>query len=68
MRRILVAGNWKMHGSQAMAESLLNGLLAGAESESNVDMAVFPAISIPGAGPVDAGSKLDCLGRPEFEP
>jgi len=42
MRRILVAGNWKMHGSQAMAESLLNGLLAGAESESNVDMAVFP--------------------------
>jgi triosephosphate isomerase len=42
MRRILVAGNWKMQGSQAMVEALLNGLLAGVESESKVDMAVFP--------------------------
>ena len=42
MRRILVAGNWKMHGSQAIVESLLSELLAGAENDSAVDMAVFP--------------------------
>ncbi len=29
MRRILVAGNWKMHGSQTMVQELLEGLLAG---------------------------------------
>jgi triosephosphate isomerase len=42
MRKILVAGNWKMHGSHAMVSELLEGLLAGSESPSNADMAVFP--------------------------
>ncbi len=42
MRRILVAGNWKMHGSRAMVKELLNGLLAGTRNASEVDMAVFP--------------------------
>jgi len=42
MRRILVAGNWKMNGSGAMVQELLEGLLAGAQNESDVEMAVFP--------------------------
>ena len=42
MRKILVAGNWKMHGSGAMVQELLEGLLAGTQNESDVDMAVFP--------------------------
>ena len=42
MRRILVAGNWKMHGSQAMVKSLLGALLEGSRDETSVDMAVFP--------------------------
>ena len=42
MRKILVAGNWKMHGSQAMVQELLQGLLEGTKEASNVDMAVFP--------------------------
>ena len=42
MRRILVAGNWKMHGSGTMVKELLDGLLAGAAIENGVDMAVFP--------------------------
>jgi triosephosphate isomerase len=29
MRRKLVAGNWKMHGSLSENESLLSGILAG---------------------------------------
>lgn len=42
MRRILVAGNWKMHGSQAMVAELLGAILAGADQRSDVDLAVFP--------------------------
>ncbi len=41
MRRILVAGNWKMHGSQTMVRSLLDGLLT-APARETVDVAVFP--------------------------
>ena len=42
MRRILVAGNWKMHSSREMVRELLDGLMAGSQSDSEVDMAVFP--------------------------
>jgi triosephosphate isomerase len=42
MRRILVAGNWKMHGSENMISELLEGLKAGIRSDSPADMAVFP--------------------------
>jgi triosephosphate isomerase len=41
MRKILVAGNWKMHGSRAMVQSLLEGLLS-APPRPQVDLAVFP--------------------------
>ena len=41
MRKILVAGNWKMHGSTAMVQELLDSLLA-APARAEVDMAVFP--------------------------
>ncbi|HET6591676.1 MAG TPA: triose-phosphate isomerase [Xanthomonadales bacterium] len=41
MRKILVAGNWKMHGSSAMVASLLGGLMAAPRIES-ADLAVFP--------------------------
>ncbi|MGK2927771.1 MAG: triose-phosphate isomerase [Lysobacterales bacterium] len=41
MRKILVAGNWKMHGSKAMVQSLLDALLAAPE-RPQVDLAVFP--------------------------
>jgi triosephosphate isomerase len=43
MRRILVAGNWKMHGSKSMVQSLLEGLLAGSSAEGAADLAVFPS-------------------------
>jgi triosephosphate isomerase len=42
MRKILVAGNWKMHGSKTMVSSLLEGLLAGSSAEGQADLAVFP--------------------------
>ena len=42
MRRPLVAGNWKMNGTQASVDSLLAGLLDGL-SAPDVDVAVCPA-------------------------
>ena len=43
MRTILVAGNWKMHGSKAKVSALLEGLLAGSSADGKADLAVFPA-------------------------
>ena len=42
MRKILVAGNWKMHGSKTMVRSLLEGLLAGSSADGQAELAVFP--------------------------
>ncbi len=43
MRKILVAGNWKMHGSKSMVQSLLKGLLAGSSAGGAAELAVFPS-------------------------
>jgi len=42
MRKILVAGNWKMHGSKAMVDGLLQALLDAGDKSEVVDLAVFP--------------------------
>lgn len=42
MRKPLVAGNWKMHGSKSMVTSLLKSLLAGSSPQDAVDLVVFP--------------------------
>jgi triosephosphate isomerase len=42
MRKILVAGNWKMHGSKAMVDGLLQELLGAEDKSELVDLAVFP--------------------------
>lgn len=42
MRRPLIAGNWKMNGSKADAETLLRGVVAGVAGMQNVDVAVCP--------------------------
>ncbi|WP_108126072.1 triose-phosphate isomerase [Saccharospirillum mangrovi] len=41
MRRKLVAANWKMNGSKAQTESLLNAFVAGIDAKA-VDAVVFP--------------------------
>ena len=40
MRKKLVAGNWKMHGSRSMAAALVNDLMA--DKPDSIDVAVFP--------------------------
>lgn len=42
MRKILVAGNWKMNGTTAMAKDLAGSVASGFKSGSTVEMAVFP--------------------------
>jgi triosephosphate isomerase len=42
MRRPMVAGNWKMHGSRASNEALLDELESSLETEWPMDIAVFP--------------------------
>lgn len=42
MRKPLVAGNWKMHGSKSMVNGLLRDLLAGSRVDDPVDLAIFP--------------------------
>lgn len=42
MRRILIAGNWKMNGSLESITELMKGIKAGINDVSNADMAVCP--------------------------
>ncbi|MDR2216131.1 MAG: triose-phosphate isomerase [Nevskiaceae bacterium] len=41
-RRRIVAGNWKMHGSRAETQALLDALLAPAQIDERVTCIVFP--------------------------
>lgn len=41
-RRILVAGNWKLHGSVSMVDEMLKGIVEQAAACPQVDFAVFP--------------------------
>jgi len=42
MRKPLVAGNWKMNGTSASNQSLLERILASANDFSDIDVAIFP--------------------------
>jgi len=42
MRKILVAGNWKMNGSTAANTALLDGVIAGAPDSDAVELLVCP--------------------------
>lgn len=67
MRQPLIAGNWKMNGTKAMAQSLLNGVVAGARGFAAVEVAVcvpFPYLYLGeaavGSGPVRLGAQNLC--------
>ena len=67
MRRPVVAGNWKMHGSRAANESLLADLAERLSPESQTDVVVFPpyvylaeAIRILDGGEVRVGAQDVC--------
>jgi len=64
MRKILVAGNWKMHGSKTMVSELLDGLLAGSADDGNADLAVFPSFPyLPMTESILSGSHIHWGGQ-----
>ncbi len=42
MRKPLIAGNWKMHGSMSQAKSLIDGIKQGAAAFADIDVLVCP--------------------------
>ena len=59
MRKKLVAGNWKMHGSQATARSLAVAIAARASEFPGVEIGVCPPfVMLPAVATVLAGSEI----------
>ena len=44
MRKYLIAGNWKMHGSVSQVKSLLDGIKKGAAAYPSIDILVLPTL------------------------
>jgi triosephosphate isomerase (TIM) len=64
MRRPMVAGNWKMHGNQAEAAALVDGIVKGAGEVKNADVVVCPPfILIPLVKEKLAGGKVAWGGQ-----
>jgi len=61
MRQPMVAGNWKMNGSQVFASELVQAVVDAVDSVGNVDVVVCPpALYVAGvAGQID-GSRVAC--------
>lgn len=59
MRRILVAGNWKLNGSKQNNQELIEGILGGISAVNNADVAVCPPyVYIPQVAKLLASSKV----------
>jgi len=59
MRKILIAGNWKMNGSVSMVTDLITGVVAGAKKLSSVETAVCPPyVYIPMVAEATKGSNV----------
>lgn len=59
MRRVLIAGNWKMNGSRASIKELLDGIKAGIGAVNNADVAVCaPFIYLPDVAGQLAGTPI----------
>jgi triosephosphate isomerase len=64
MRKALVAGNWKMNGTQAKATELCNGIVEGMSALGEVDVLVCPsAILISTAAAALANSDVKIGGQ-----
>jgi triosephosphate isomerase (TIM) len=67
MRRRMVAGNWKMHGSRAANQSLLGELEMSLKTDWAIDIVVFPpyvylsdAVRLLEDGPIAVGAQDVC--------
>jgi triosephosphate isomerase (TIM) len=44
VRRSLIAGNWKMHGSQGQIKALVDGIKQGASAYADIDILLLPTL------------------------
>ena len=59
MRKVLIAGNWKMNGSRASIKALLDGLKSGISGVTRADVAVCaPFIYLPDVAAQLAGTPI----------
>jgi triosephosphate isomerase len=59
MRKILVAGNWKMHGSDGMTRDLIRGVIGALGDSPASDVAVCPPyVYLAAAADLVAGSRV----------
>src|SRR5829696_2091519 len=42
MRKKVIAGNWKMHGSLQQVHDLVEGIKGGVGTSSNIEILIFP--------------------------
>lgn len=64
MRQVLVAGNWKMHGTLARVRTLLDALRAGANRVDHAELAVLPPfVYLPETAARLAGSTIAWGGQ-----
>jgi len=64
MRKIMVAGNWKMNGSEQMIRTLLGGILSGLEDSCEADVVVFPPFPyLPLVQSIASGSRIEWGGQ-----
>ena len=66
MRRLLVAGNWKMNASNAMVDELLGAIASQAPQQ--VDVAVFPPALYVGAAAEKLSGSNIALGGQNISP
>lgn len=63
-RPLLVAGNWKMHGSQAMVCELLKAIIDGLPGKPAFQVAVFPPfVYVPQVAEILTGSPIQYGGQ-----
>ncbi len=67
MRTPLVAGNWKMNGSQAMATELCQGIIDGMSTLGDVDVLVCPSPILISTATNAAGNSALAVGGQDLD-
>jgi triosephosphate isomerase len=63
MRKLLVAGNWKLNGSMTMTADLISEIVRGLPSDKKFDVAVFPPFVYLQQATLSAGKDVICGGQ-----
>ena len=62
-RKLMVAGNWKLHGSLAITRNLISEIITGLPVNKKFDVAVFPPFTYISEAVAVAGNDVICGGQ-----